>query len=110
MATIKCLSLWQPWATLLIHGKKRYETRSWKTAHTGRILIHAARAMTPDLADLAEQEPFRTALRECGFLSPHDLPRGVLLSCAVPPIDWMSGTLGTAGSIGCQVSPSQRNQ
>jgi hypothetical protein len=40
------LSLKQPWATLLAHGLKTIEVRSWPTARRGRILIHAAR--TPD--------------------------------------------------------------
>jgi hypothetical protein len=37
------LSLKQPWATLLVHGKKSIEVRNWPTARRGRILIHAAR-------------------------------------------------------------------
>jgi hypothetical protein len=42
MAT-HALSLKQPWATLLVHGLKTIEVRSWATARRGRILIHAAR-------------------------------------------------------------------
>jgi uncharacterized protein (UPF0264 family) len=37
------LSLKQPWATLLVHGLKSIEVRSWPTARRGPILIHAAR-------------------------------------------------------------------
>src|SRR5438093_766571 len=37
------LSLKQPWATLLVHGRKTIEVRRWPTARRGRILIHAAR-------------------------------------------------------------------
>jgi hypothetical protein len=37
------LSLKQPWAALLIHGRKTIEVRRWPTARRGRILIHAAR-------------------------------------------------------------------
>jgi len=37
------LSLKQPWATLLAHGCKTIEVRSWPTSQRGRILIHAAR-------------------------------------------------------------------
>src|SRR5437016_8997304 len=37
------LSLKQPWATLLAHGRKTIEVRSWPTARRGRILLHAAR-------------------------------------------------------------------
>jgi hypothetical protein len=28
--TIPCLSLWQPWATLMAIGAKRFETRGWR--------------------------------------------------------------------------------
>jgi hypothetical protein len=37
------LSLKQPWATLLVYGRKTIEIRSWATRQRGRILIHAAR-------------------------------------------------------------------
>src|SRR5437588_11236438 len=37
------LSLKQPWAALLAHGRKTIEVRRWPTARRGRILIHAAR-------------------------------------------------------------------
>ena len=37
------LSLKQPWAALLAHGRKTIEVRKWPTARRGRILIHAAR-------------------------------------------------------------------
>ncbi len=32
---MKCISLIQPWATLIIHGAKRFETRSWRTPYRG---------------------------------------------------------------------------
>lgn len=44
---MKCISLWQPWASL-IFGEikpdlfKRWETRSWSTSYRGPLLIHAA--------------------------------------------------------------------
>lgn len=37
------LSIRQPWAALLITGRKKIEIRRWSTAIRGRILIHAAR-------------------------------------------------------------------
>ena len=38
----KVLSLWQPWASLLVMGHKLIETRGWDTSHRGPLLIHAA--------------------------------------------------------------------
>jgi hypothetical protein len=59
------LSLKQPWAALLVHGRKSIEVRRWPTARRGRILIHAARvsderqeawALVPDeLREAAQQ-------------------------------------------------------
>jgi hypothetical protein len=36
------LSLKQPWAALLAHGRKTIEIRRWPTARRGRVLIHAS--------------------------------------------------------------------
>jgi len=41
------LSVKQPWAALLIHGRKTVEVRRWSTARRGRVLIHAARVSAP---------------------------------------------------------------
>uniref|UniRef100_A0A7S2XVX9 ASCH domain-containing protein n=1 Tax=Fibrocapsa japonica TaxID=94617 RepID=A0A7S2XVX9_9STRA len=37
-----CLTLHQPWASLMVYGIKRVEGRSWATNHRGRLWIHAA--------------------------------------------------------------------
>lgn len=33
---MKAISLWQPWASLMAVGAKRYETRSWGTLYRAR--------------------------------------------------------------------------
>ncbi|MEM6399813.1 MAG: DNA N-6-adenine-methyltransferase [Cyanobacteria bacterium P01_D01_bin.116] len=38
-STLKAISLWQPWASLITLGLKHYETRSWKTKYRGKLLI-----------------------------------------------------------------------
>lgn len=40
---IKALSLIQPWASGVIEGFKKYETRSWRTNYRGLIAIHASK-------------------------------------------------------------------
>ncbi len=37
------ISLYEPWATLIALGEKRYETRSWSTAYRGPLLICASK-------------------------------------------------------------------
>jgi activating signal cointegrator 1 len=40
---MKCLSLTEPWATLVSTGHKKVETRGWRTTYRGPILIHASK-------------------------------------------------------------------
>lgn len=62
---MKALTLTQPWATLVITGRKRFETRGWRTGYRGQIAIHAAKGM-PGWA--------KEAASEFGF-DPASLPR-----------------------------------
>lgn len=43
---IKILTLWEPWATFIAMGHKKWETRSWPTSYRGPLAIHAAKNMT----------------------------------------------------------------
>ncbi|HSU72464.1 MAG TPA: ASCH domain-containing protein [Candidatus Binatia bacterium] len=43
---MKALSLKQPWAELVVSGKKTIETRFWNTSFRGKFLIHAS--LTPN--------------------------------------------------------------
>lgn len=63
---MKALSLWQPWASLLAHGKKQVETRGWELKHRGPLLIHAAKKWNGDLAAMCKRSPFREALDGAG--------------------------------------------
>lgn len=44
---MRCLSLTQPWATLIALGAKKIETRSWATRYRGPLAIHAAKGLGP---------------------------------------------------------------
>lgn len=74
------LSLTQPWATLVTIGVKRFETRSWRTAHRGWIAIHAAKGFPRECQALCYQQPFAACLAAAGFNKPEDLPRGEVLA------------------------------
>ena len=39
----KCLSLKQPYADLLVAGKKTIELRTWNTKFRGEFLVHASK-------------------------------------------------------------------
>ncbi len=38
---MKAITIKEPWASLIVHGFKKYEFRNWKTNYRGKILIHA---------------------------------------------------------------------
>jgi hypothetical protein len=66
----KVLTLYQPWASLLVHGIKKIETRpkptTW-TAEKGSYLIHAAKQWTKDQFELCLTEPFFSELCRLGY-------------------------------------------
>jgi hypothetical protein len=48
---MRVISLWQPWAQLIIDGRKRYETRHWATRYHGPLAIHAAATINPEVRE-----------------------------------------------------------
>lgn len=42
---MKVITVTEPWATLVVIGAKKYETRSWARPAQGRLLVHAAKGM-----------------------------------------------------------------
>lgn len=67
---MKALTIWQPWASLIISGHKRVENRRWLTHYRGPLAIHAARQVDPEADDI---------LSAAGVTPPADAPRGVIL-------------------------------
>ena len=58
---MKALTLYDPWATLVVLGEKQYETRSWRTHHRGRLAIHVSKEWNTELQAQGWQEPFYSA-------------------------------------------------
>lgn len=72
---MRAISLWQPWASLWIVGRKRFETRGWSTAYRGPLVVHAAQRICLDI-----DEALAAICRdEFGITWSHTLPRGALL-------------------------------
>lgn len=46
--SIRAISVWQPWASLIATGAKQFETRSWATSYRGLIAIQAAKRWTSE--------------------------------------------------------------
>lgn len=60
---MKALSLKQPWAELILQGKKKIEIRKWNTKFRGEFLIHASK--NPDEESMKK---FGFDNLPCGFI------------------------------------------
>jgi len=76
---MKVLSLWQPWATLVVIGAKQFETRSWPTSYRGPLLIHAAKHFTAKEREICLYDPFRSVLDAAGYVTLSSLPLGQII-------------------------------
>lgn len=73
---MRCITIWQPWATLIALEEKTFETRSWSTAYRGELGIHAAKKV--DRA-ACEREPIKTILARHGYTA-ENLPTGAVVA------------------------------
>ena len=87
---MKAISLWEPWASLMMLGAKTIETRSWPTKYRGELLICAAQGglSNRELSILLNEYMFRDALKSLsnGDLQISDLNFGRAL-CLVDLVD-----------------------
>lgn len=84
---MRAISLWQPWASAIALGLKRYETRHWSTDYRGPLAIHAARKSTRELEDFfndlmlrGDMWPTFQAARLYSFTM---LPKGGIVAIAI---------------------------
>lgn len=68
---MKAITVKQPWASLIVHGIKDVENRTWRTNYRGRVLIHAAgshgRKFNVNLTDAQTTAAFATIAKETMF-------------------------------------------
>lgn len=76
---MKTITLWQPWATLVMLRLKGFETRSWPTKYRGPLAIHAGKRVDQEAC---EREPIRSELAKYGFTA-DNLPTGAVLGAVV---------------------------
>ena len=76
-----CLSMHQPWASLLVEGIKIHEGRTWYTSHRGCLWIAAAsKVPLPD--DIKQAEHLYQMLKNNEFIRfPTQYPTSCLLGC-----------------------------
>ncbi|NIH77317.1 hypothetical protein FHV99_004569 [Ochrobactrum sp. P20RRXII] len=83
---MKCISIWQPFATLAAKGYKVFETRSWmppKSLIGQRIGIASTKIMRPEQRAYIERDDFKFFYQRTGLPSLQDLPHGYLLGTAI---------------------------
>eukprot|EP00249_Psilotum_nudum_P012922 c24050_g1_i1 orf=22-867(+) len=85
-----CLTLHQPWASLLVHGIKRIEGRSWPSPIRGRLWIHAA-AKVPQPETIQAMENFYRELYSIDGVTDVTFPEHYPVSVL----------LGTVNIVGC---------
>ncbi|XP_037295269.1 activating signal cointegrator 1-like [Manduca sexta] len=79
--TGRCLSMHQPWASLLVEGIKMHEGRTWYTSHRGRLWI-ASTVKPPDQDVVrALENQYRVLYPDKQFKFPSFYPTGCLLGC-----------------------------
>jgi activating signal cointegrator 1 len=69
---MRAISLWQPWASLIMTGAKTFETRGWETKYRGPLVIHASKgglAKWEEL-DMIESQAFGGCWEFQGALAP----------------------------------------
>lgn len=121
-AGMKALSLWQPWATLMVIGAKRNETRGrWDYHHTGPVAIHAALQWNRDLVAFCLKPEFKRALAplkpDLPAFYDHCLPRWGRPGKSPPekhlhpmlPLGAIVGVVDIVGST-IALNPGTRNQ
>lgn len=82
---MRALSLLQPWASLVIVGAKRWETRSWKAPWSmiGQVIaIHASKSFDDEHRALTLDPPFSAPLKASRIVTLGDVPRGAILGTA----------------------------
>ena len=65
---MKCISIREPWASIILSGRKTIEVRSWKTTHRGPLALHCSKKVAGPLAgkifaivELVDVRPLRPA-------------------------------------------------
>jgi hypothetical protein len=79
---MKALSIWQPWASLIISGQKKIETRSWPAPYSirgQRIAIASTKTVSGEQRRAAAEDAFLLHYDATGLPEMEDLPMGCVL-------------------------------
>jgi phage tail tube protein FII len=77
---MKAITLIQPWATLIILGEKKIETRSWSTNLRGEIAIHAGKKIDKSVF---EKPYYREAFKKYGITVDNIITSSLIGRCKI---------------------------
>ncbi len=83
---MKALSVWQPWASLIVSGKKKIETRPWPAPYSirgQRIAIVSTKVIRADQRKASEEPSFQAHYADAGLPPLNELPMGCVLGTVV---------------------------
>lgn len=83
---MKAISVWQPWASLIISGHKRVETRSWPAPYSfrgQRIAIASTNSVRGEQRRAFAVKAFQEHYLSTGLPGIDDLPKGYILGTVV---------------------------
>lgn len=80
---LRAISLWQPWASAMMLGLKRIETRAWVSRYTGPLAVHAAQKRSREneraFYQLLRNKKIYAAFHRAGIINYDNLPFGRVL-------------------------------
>ncbi|KAL6535223.1 hypothetical protein OROMI_026597 [Orobanche minor] len=92
--TNPCLTMHQPWASLLVYGIKRIEGRSWPAPIRGRLWIHAA-GKVPEPETIKAMEDFYREIYALNGVTDVKFPDHY-------PVSRLLGCVNVVGCVTCE--------
>ncbi|KAM3356572.1 activating signal cointegrator 1 [Capsicum galapagoense] len=89
-----CLTMHQPWASLLVYGIKRIEGRSWPSPIRGRLWIHAA-SKIPEPETIKAMEDFYREIYAVDGITDLKFPEHY-------PVSRLLGCVEVTGCVTCE--------
>jgi len=96
---MKCLSLTQPWASLMALGAKQIETRSWKTDFRGPVAIHASLNFPAYAREYCLRSDTYDLLYQAGLCRRVAAMRGSILTAGLQVLEMPFGCIIATGRL-----------
>ena len=104
---MRTLTLIQPWATLIILGEKKIETRCWSTNIRGKIAIHAGKKLDKKVFD---DPVYKEVFEKHGITKDNIITSAIIGFCEivdVKPTEELSSTITEKERIFGDFSPNR---